>query len=536
VESADKPTRATLEEAVSVAEHRTFLEKAQEVAHVGSWVAEFDGSNRLSWSAELYRIFGISVGEFQGTSQAFQAFVHPDDVEMLRAASRAAIEDGQPYDVEHRIITGKGVTRWVHEKADVVRDAANRPIRMIGTAQDITDRRQLELQLRHSQKMEAIGRLAGGVAHDFNNALTLIVGYTELALTSLAHDHPARTDVEEIRRAAARAESVTRQLLAFSRREAIALKTLELNTVVTGLGQLLEHALGDSVLFHTSLAPTLPLIRADLGQLEQAIVNLSASARDAMPEGGELVIRTSVEDVDEVFARAHEPMPAGRFVVLSVADTGHGFDRETQARIFEPFFTTKAIGKGTGLGLAMVYSSVKQSGGFIFVESEVGRGTTFRLYFPAVSVPDEVKAAPPSREEPVEPATVLVVEDEASILNLVTASLRSEGYHLLRAASGQDALNVVAASDRPLDLVLTDARMPIMGGVDLARRLMELYPNLAVILMSGQSTEDITVFAGPDNLVTSLQKPFTPTLLRATVRSTLNQRRRKALRQPEPDK
>jgi PAS domain S-box-containing protein len=527
VPGAAKPTRATLEESVSIEQHRAFLEKAQEVAHIGSWVVEFDGSNRLSWSAELYRIFGISVGDFRGTSQAFLELVHPDDVAMLRAASVAAIEGGQPYDVEHRIITGDGRTRWVHEKADVIRDSANRPILMIGTAQDITDRRQLELQLRHFQKIEAIGRLAGGIAHDFNNALTIIVGYTELALSSLAGDHPARADVEEIRRAAARAESVTRQLLTFSRREAIELTVFDLNAVVEGLGRLLERALGDNVLFRTLLTPALPSISGERGQIEQAIVNLAANARDAMPGGGELFLRTTVEDVDDAGARAREPMPAGRYVVLAVCDTGHGFDRETRERIFEPFFTTKAVGEGTGLGLAMVYGSVKQSGGFIFAESDVGRGTTFRLYFPAIEAPSAARTSLSDGAGLAEKPTVLLVEDEASILNLVAASLNSEGYHVLRATSGQDALDVIAASKRPLDLVLTDARMPNMSGIDLARRLMEDHPNLAVVLMSGYSVEDLTGFGSPDHLVASLQKPFTPTQVRAKVRATLNLRQRR---------
>ena len=517
---------ATLEDAVAVEQHRAFLEKAQEVAHVGSWVAEFDGSNRLSWSAELYRIFGISVGDFRGTAQAFLEFVHPDDVEMLRSASAAAIEGQQPYDVEHRIITGDGRTRWVHEKADVIRDDARRPIRMIGTAQDITERRQLELQLRHAQKMEAIGRLAGGVAHDFNNALTIIASYTELVATALAEDHPARADLDEIRRAAARAEAVTRQLLTFSRRDAVELRTFELNAVVTGLGRLLGSALGPRVLLRIELAPSLPAITGDRGQIEQAIVNLSANARDAMPSGGELTISTGIEQVDYTVVRATEPMPPGTFVVLSISDTGHGFDRETQARIFEPFFTTKAVGKGTGLGLAMVYGSVKQSGGFIFVESEVGRGTTFRLYFPVAGPPAHAAASQASLAEP-EAATVLVVDDEASIVNLVAASLTAEGYHLLTATSGEEALTIVAASGRPLDLVLTDARMPDMTGVELGRRLIERYPDLAVILMSGLGVEDLTGFAGAADAVAVFQKPFTPTQLRARIRASLTQRRQR---------
>jgi two-component system cell cycle sensor histidine kinase/response regulator CckA len=524
VGSEQKPTHAILEDSVSADQHRAFLEKAQEVAHIGSWVAELDGSNRLSWSTELYRIFGVSVGDFPGSARAFIEHVHPEDVAIVREASAAAIEGGKPYDVVHRIVTGDGRTRWVHQQADVIRDESGRPIRMIGTAQDITDRRQLELQLRHSQKMEAIGRLAGGVAHDFNNALTIISGYTELVLSALAEDDPTRADVEEIRRAATRAESVTRQLLMFSRQKATELRAFDLNKVVSGLSRLLERALGSRVLFRAELAPSLPMIRGDAGQIEQAIVNLTANARDAISDGGEVTIETAVRTVDQTFSRAHDPMPAGSYVILSVSDTGHGFDRETQARIFEPFFTTKAIGKGTGLGLAMVYGSVKQSGGFIFVESEVGRGTTFRLYFPAVDLPVETKAPHQRPSEPAVAATVLLAEDEDSILNLVTASLKSEGYRLLTAASGQQALTVAAAAGRPPDLVVTDTRLADMRGFDLGRQLLEKYPETAVILMSS-GAEDLTSVIGSS--MTLLQKPFTPSQLRAHVRATLNERRQR---------
>jgi PAS domain S-box-containing protein len=525
VGSNEKPTHAILEDTVSASQHRAFLEKAQEVAHIGSWVAELDGSNRLSWSTELYRIFGVAIGDFAGTSQAFIEHVHPEDVALVREASAAAVEGGKPYDVVHRIITGDGRTRWVHQRADVIRDGTGRPVRIIGTAQDITERRQLELQLRHSQKMEAIGRLAGGVAHDFNNALTIISGFTELVLNALPEGHPARADVEEIRRAAARAESVTRQLLTFSRQKASELRTLDLNKVVTGLARLLERALGSRVLFRAELAPLLPMIRGDAGQIEQAIVNLTANARDAMPDGGELTIQTAVKTMDQTFARAHDPMPAGCYVVLSLSDTGHGVDRETQTRIFEPFFTTKAPGKGTGLGLAMVYGSVKQSGGYIFVESEVGRGTTFRLYFPAVDMPAEAGASrQPAAEPAAVAATVLLIDDESSILNLLTASLKSEGYRLLTATSGQQALTVVAGTGRGPDLVVTDTRLPDMKGIELGRRLSESYPDIAVILMSS-GVDDPTALTGPS--ITLLQKPFIPSQLRAQVRTVLNARRQR---------
>jgi len=516
----DKPVHPTLEEAGAHEEHRALLEKAQEVAHIGSWVAELDGSKRLSWSAETYRIFGVSVGDFPGTTDAFVRLLHPEDAVPVRAAIERAIEQHQPLDIEHRIVTGSGDVRWVHERADVIRDADNRPVRMIGTAQDITERRELELQLRHAQKMEAIGRLAGGVAHDLNNALTTIAGYTELALAELAEGHPARADVEEIRRAAARAESVTRKLLTFSHRQKLfESKEFDLNDLVGTLARLLERTLGDNVTLRTELSATLPMVVGDPSQIEQAVINLAVNARDAMPGGGDLVIRTSVEQIDEAFARTHATMPPGRFVVLSVSDTGHGLDRETQARIFEPFFTTKAIGKGTGLGLAMVYGTVKQSGGFIFVESEPGHGATFRLYFPPVGTLDVVATRELRPERPTN-ATILVVEDEPSILNLIATTLRSEEYHLLKASSGLEALDAVAACAYPIDLVLTDATMPGMSGIELAQTLLTAHPAVPVIVMSGYTNllSDLEAGEQPFSL---LPKPFTPTELRRRVREAL---------------
>ena len=523
-DTSDNSIQPTVQEAAAQELHRAFLEKAQEVAHIGSWVAELDGSGRLTWSAETARIFGVPPGEFEGTTEAFYQLLGPDDANAVRTAARAAIANRRPYDIEHRLVIGDGGVRWVHQKANVIRDANNRAVRMIGTAQDITERRQLELQLRHAQKMEAIGRLAGGVAHDLNNALTTIAGYTELALAELADDHPARADVEEIRRAASRAESVTRKLLAFSRQQHLfESQKFDLNDLVNAIARLLERMLGDNISLRTRMSPALPPVVGDRGQIEQAIVNLAVNARDAMPGGGDLVFSTSVEHVDEAAARLHAPMPAGRYVVLSVTDTGHGLDRETQARIFEPFFTTKEIGKGTGLGLAMVWGTVKQSGGFVFVESEIGHGATFRLYFPAAGS-DKTAALMDGRAVSSTPATILIAEDERSILNLIATALAAEGYQLLKAASGAEALKIVAAHDQPLDLVLTDAMMPGMSGPELARTLVATRPDLPVIVMSGHTH----LLAGLDAVspaISTLQKPFTAKELRGRVRDALKRPR-----------
>jgi PAS domain S-box-containing protein len=506
--------------AEALEQHRTFLETAQEVAHIGSWVAEFDGSDHLGWSAETHRIFGVAFGQFDGSSATFFGFVHPDDRDAVRSASVTAREQGgDSYAAEHRIVRPDGSVRWVHEQAKIVRDAQSRVLRMIGTVQDITDRRQLEDQLRQAQKMEAIGRLAGGVAHDLNNALTAIAGYAELALGEVEPGHAARTDIEEIRRATERAASVTRQLLAFSRKQLLEPRPFDLNGTVTSLSRMLSRLLGPDINVQAVVANSVPPILGDPSQVEQAVVNLAVNAKDAMPNGGRLELATSVETIDD--ASSHAPMAAGSYVLLRVSDTGLGMSQDTQAHIFEPFFTTKDVGKGTGLGLSMVYSTLKQMGGFIFVDSAPGRGTTFRLYFPAAKAP-ATRAAPtaavPGRRGH---ETLMIVEDEASVRNLVATALRHDGYHLLVATSAEEALRMADAHDGPLDLLLTDAVMPGRSGIDLANTMVAQRPGLPVIVMSGYTEETLTVGA-PDDPIALLQKPFSPRELRQRIRERLD--------------
>jgi PAS domain S-box-containing protein len=503
--------------------HRTFLEQAQEVAHIGSWVAELDGSGRLGWSEESHRIFGVPLGTFDGTSEAFYEFVHPDDRVAVRTVSLEAVVHDLPYDIEHRVVRPDGSVRWVHEQANILRDEGGRPRRMIGTVQDVTARRQLEDQLRQAQKMEAIGRLAGGIAHDLNNALTAIAGYAELALGEVEATHPARPDVEEIRRAAERAGSVTRQLLAFSRKQLLEPRLFDLNNTITGIARLLSRLLGSDVHIETRLSDDSLTVLGDPGQVEQAVINLAVNARDAMPGGGQLVLTTGIATVDEAFARAHVPMPPGSYVRLSVADSGHGMSRDTQARIFEPFFTTKDVGKGTGLGLSMVYGTLKQIGGFIFVDSEIDRGTTFSLYFrPAASV---APVAPISRSDRRGQGgeTVLIVEDETAVRNLVASALRHDGYRLLLASSAEEAITMADAHDGTIDLLLTDAIMPGRSGLELANLMVARRPGLTVVVMSGYTGEDLAI-AGLTQPVTLIQKPFTPNDLRKRIRELLNRR------------
>jgi PAS domain S-box-containing protein len=520
----------TVRTAEAVEQHRAFLEKAQEVAHIGSWVAELDESDALGWSAETYRIFSIPRGAFASTSEAFFQLVHEDDRETVRSASIAAQAGTAAYDVEHRIVRGDGTIRWVHELADVQRDANGAPIRMVGTVQDITERRQLEDQLRQAQKMEAIGRLAGGIAHDLNNALTAIAGYAELALGEVPQDHAARPDVEEIRRAAERAGSVTRQLLAFSRKQLLEPRVFDLNEAIGNLARLLTRLLGPDVNVHTRLEAANAELIGDPGQIEQAIINLAVNARDAMNGAGRLTLATSYDEVDEEFARKHLPMAPGRYLALRVTDTGHGMSPATQARIFEPFFTTKDVGKGTGLGLSMVYGTLKQIGGFIFVDSAIGRGTTFRLYFtPAAQRSGSASAsAHPAAARPPQPVsdrqgreTLMIVEDEPAVRNLVASALKNDGYQLLVAVSAEEALEMADAFDGPIDLLLTDAIMPGKSGIELANLMAARRPGLPVIIMSGY-TEETLSSSELSQPLTLLQKPFTPRELRRRIRDVLD--------------
>ncbi len=506
--------RPTLEETIA------HLERAQQVAHIGSWVLDLAGSESLVWSTETHRIFGISPDRFEGTLTAFYRFVHTDDVERLRTAVRqaAAQTAGVPLDVEHRIVRPDGTTRWVHERADVARDESGRAVRMIGTVQDTTDRRNLEEQLRQLQKMEAIGRLAGGIAHDLNNALTAIAGYAELALGILDAGHRARPDVEEVRRGAERAASVTRQLLAFSRKQLFEPKRFELNETTANMARMLARILGTGIRVTTRLSEAALPIMGDPGQIEQAILNLALNAKDAMPGGGDVILATAIEEVDEATAGSRLPMPAGRYAVLRVIDNGAGMSSETRARAFEPFFTTKGVGKGTGLGLSMVYGTMKQSGGFAFVESVIGHGTTVELYFP----PAPAVAAPrASAREPRGPETLLVVEDESAVRNLVASTLKREPLKVLVATSAEEALDIAAAHEGPIDLLLTDAIMPGRSGIDLARMLLEKRPGLRVIIMSGYTSDTIGLTELPQP-VDLLQKPFSPSDLRRRIREALD--------------
>jgi signal transduction histidine kinase len=383
--------------------------------------------------------------------------------------------------------------------------------------------RQSEERLRQGQKMEAVGRLAGGVAHDFNNLLTVIISYSDLLLEDLGSDDPKRDDVGQIRKAAEGAAALTRQLLAFSRQQVLEPKVLDVNASVVSTEKLLKRLIGEDVQLATSLAPDLGRVKVDPGQVEQIIMNLAVNARDAMPQGGRMTIETANVDMDEIYVRSHAPARPGRYVMLALSDTGIGMDEPTKARIFEPFFTTKDPGKGTGLGLATVYGIVKQSGGFIWVYSEPGHGTSFKLYLPRVDEPAEPVAAPIPMTEPGRGTeTVLLVEDAASVRMVTRQVLERYGYAVLEAPNGDTALRLAAKHHGPIHLLLTDVIMPGLSGRQLAEQLAQLRPDMKVLYASGYAGNAIVHHGILESGIAYLPKPFTPETLGRRVRQVLD--------------
>jgi len=381
-----------------------------------------------------------------------------------------------------------------------------------------------EKQLLQSQKLEAVGRLAGGISHDFNNLLTVILGYSDIMKRNLQEGHPLRRNVEEIVRASERAASLTRQLLAFSRKQVMQPKVFDLNTVVTDLEKMLRRMIGEDVELRVCLQSELGNIEADPVQLEQVIMNLAVNARDAMPKGGKLSIETSNVYLDESYAREHVSVLPGDYVMLAISDTGCGMDEETRQHIFEPFFTTKEQGKGTGLGLSMVYGIVRQSGGNIWVYSEEGRGTTFKIYFPRVTADaEEYKRASQALDVPGGTETILLVEDAALVRNLARQVLETAGYRVFEAASAEAAIDLCERinGDR-IDLLLTDVVMPGMSGNEMSRILVKKQPGMPVLYMSGYTDDAIVQHGVLEAGINFLQKPFSPGALASKVREVLD--------------
>jgi PAS domain S-box-containing protein len=477
-------------------------------------------------------MLGYSAEEWLSRPDFWLSIVHPDDRERTERQAAQAFASGKSSVLQFRWIDKEGQPVWVESHTDVIEDNEGRPIAMRAVTMDISERKRIEDALRHSeeqlrqsQKLDAIGQLAGGVAHDFNNLLTAINGYSQIVSKQLRPEDPLRLHVEEIRRAGDRAASLTRQLLAFSRKQVMQPRVLDLKIVVSEMEKMLCRLIGEDIELRTVMDAGLGNIKADPGQIEQVILNLAVNARDAMPNGGKLMIEAQNVYLDEEFATNHIAAVPGPYVRLSVSDSGSGMDKETKARLFEPFFTTKEVGKGTGLGLSTVYGIVKQSGGNIWFYSEVGEGTTFKVYLPRVDETAQLSISGAESEDDLRGSeTILLAEDDEMVRSLVRGVLKTYGYKVLDAMNGGGAFLICERHEHPIHLLLTDVIMPEMSGSELADRLILLKPEMKVLYMSGYTDNAIVNQGILDSEKPFLQKPFTPDILAHKVREVLDAR------------
>ena len=498
------------------------LLEALTVARMSSWVWDVE-VGRMSWGDQEERVFGAAGKPLDSTLTAFLDVVHPADRANVEEGLALAARSAQRCDLDFRVLDPEGKIRWLTLRGQAL-DGLNPATRVVGLMMDVTDRRQLEEQLLQSQKLEAIGRLAGGVAHDFNNLLTGILGYAGFALDTMDPGHPARNDIIEIERAGVRAATLTSQLLSYARRQMVAPKVVRLSGLVDGLAHLLGRLLGEDISFETKSADGLWLTRIDPGQLEQVVINLAVNGRDAMPHGGRLTIETRNWTLGESYAARHPEVAPGDYVMLGVTDTGEGMDEATQARIFEPFFTTKGQGKGTGLGLAVCYGIVKQAGGHLWVYSEPGRGTTFKVFLPR-AIGDQTPPVQPETSDLASGAgseTVLIVEDEPVVRNLAVRYLREQGYQVLQASDGPEALDIARSHEGDVHLLVTDVVMPGMNGRELAERLASERPGLRVLYVSGYTDHAVVRHGVLEEGIAFLSKPFDLRDLARTVREVLD--------------
>lgn len=484
--------------------------------------------NKWFWDENTHRLMGSDPEIPPGTADIYQV-IHPDDRNSVRAALDEALEQGAEYEIEYRAVWPDGGIHSLAERGKVHRDGSGRPLRLTGVCWDITEvrrseeqRKRLEEQLLQSQKIESVGRLAGGIAHDINNMLMPILGYAEMICMRMEDDDARKADIEAIIRSTERVRDITRQLLAFARKQTMEMKLLDLNKVVEGFGKMLRRTLREDIAIETAYASLPCMMRGDAGQIEQIILNLAINAQDAMPGGGTLLIETGPFSLDEAFTQVHPGAVPGEYVSLAVSDSGMGMDEDVRSKIFEPFYTTKEIGRGTGLGLSMVYGIVKQHGGYIDVLSEPGRGSTFIAYFP---VPEK-KTEQNESDETTTPApggteTLLVVEDQQDVLNVVAQMLREGGYSVLRAFDAEEAELTAGAHQGPIDLLITDVIMPGKNGKELYESLVCDRKDLRVLYMSGYPADVISTHGVLHTGINFIRKPCSFRELLTKVREVL---------------
>jgi two-component system, cell cycle sensor histidine kinase and response regulator CckA len=520
INARDITDRKRSEEALRKAEekYRSIFENAVEGIFQSTPEGRF-----ISVNPALARILAYASPEELIASRTDIEAQHYVDPNCRMELQRMLAEKGVVQGFESEIFRKDMSKIWCLENIRAICDESGAVAYYEGSIEDITERKHLEEQLRQAQKMEAVGQLAGGIAHDFNNLLTAINGYSELTMMQLQSEDPLRRNIEEIKKAGERAAALTRQLLAFSRKQVLQPKILDLNSLVSEMEKMLRRLIGEDIDLQTVLNPELGSIKADPGQIEQVIMNLAVNARDAMAQGGKLTIETENVYLDEEFAEQHIAVSPGPYIVLAVNDTGTGMDEQTQARIFEPFFTTKEMGKGTGLGLSTVYGIIRQSGGNIWVSSEVGRGTTFKVYLPRFEEgAEEFKRKPEAQDALQGTETILLAEDEDVVRKLSGRVLTMYGYQVLEAANGEAALRICERYEKPIHLLISDVIMPGMNGCDLADQLRHLRPTMKMLLMSGYTNNAIIHQRIFDEGINFIQKPFAPNALAQKVREVLD--------------
>jgi PAS domain S-box-containing protein len=510
----------------SEAQYRTIVETSPDAIVL----TDMDG-RILTGNQKFAEIHGYdSLEEMQAQGLTSISLTAERERERLLEDLSQVREKGTISNDEYEMLRQDGTSFPMEIAASMLHDPSGKPGSILAVGRDITERKRLEAQFRQAQKMEAVGRLAGGVAHDFNNLLTVIHGYTAIIHGDLASDAPLNraarrsmlADLSEVARAATRAATLVDQILAFSRRQVMRPMVLDLNELVQDAEKMLRRLIGEDIDLRTILTPSLGKVKADPAQIEQVIMNLAVNARDAMPCGGQLTLETANVDLDEDYVRTHPVSQPGPYVMFAMSDTGFGMDEQVLSHLFEPFFTTKDVGKGTGLGLAMVYGIVKQSGGYIWPYSEPGFGTTFKIYLPRVATePEVIELKQASESLPRGNATILLVEDEAMVRGVAHHVLERQGYTVLTAGHPGEALPLSNQYGGPIDLLITDVVMPGMGGRDLAERMTSSYPEMQILYMSGYTDDTIVHHGVLEPGVNFLQKPFSPTSLVRKVRDVL---------------